>query len=117
MAKRAGYRYASLQHGGQCFASNSFGKYGKRPDRECRMRCARDKGRFCGAGWRNSVFRITGVRVQTFVYRHRTILGETYRGCYVDKGRRDLEKYFGRINNYKACFLRAKRAGYRYASL
>lgn len=30
-AMDAGYKYAGLQYSGECWAGNSFGKYGKRP--------------------------------------------------------------------------------------
>jgi len=55
-AMAAGYKYVGLQYGGECFAGNSVGKYGKRPDGECNMDCKKDPSRKCGAGWRNSVF-------------------------------------------------------------
>lgn len=63
MAKRKGYKYASLQYKGHCFAGNSFGKYGEKvPDIECGMQCRKDeKGRLCGGAWRNSVFDISKV--------------------------------------------------------
>lgn len=57
-ALAAGYKFAGLQYGGECWAGNSLGKYGKRPDSECKMKCRRDPGRNCGAGWRNSVYRM-----------------------------------------------------------
>jgi len=51
-------------------------------------------------------------------YKHTTILGETYVGCFVDQGRRDLPKLLrAGYGNYKACFQQAKDAGFRYAGL
>lgn len=42
---------------GECWAGNSYGKYGKRPDHECDKQCRYDeKGRMCGGPWRNSIF-------------------------------------------------------------
>ena len=48
-----GYRYFSLQYGGQCFCGDAYGtapKYHKRPDAEC--------GGVNGIGgfWRNSIY-------------------------------------------------------------
>lgn len=56
LAISAGYKYAGLQYGGQCWAGNEVGMYGKRPDGECQMPCRKDPKRKCGAGWRNSVY-------------------------------------------------------------
>lgn len=47
-----GFKYAGLQYGGECWAGNTFGKYGKRPDSECNMPCKLDKKRSCGGSWR-----------------------------------------------------------------
>lgn len=65
MAKIKGYKYAGLQFKGECFASNTYGRYGsRRPDTECNMQCKRDeKGKMCGASWRNSVFDLSKVKV------------------------------------------------------
>jgi hypothetical protein len=57
-ATAQGFKYVGLQYGGECWAGQAFGKYGKKPDSECNMKCKKDKGRLCGAGWRNSVFRL-----------------------------------------------------------
>jgi hypothetical protein len=55
-AMKRGFKYAGLQYYGQCFAHNSYGKYGKRPDSECQTKCRRDGSRTCGGSWRNEVF-------------------------------------------------------------
>jgi len=70
------------------------------------MNCRKDKGRKCGAGWRNSIFRLDAVKKSALVtYKHTTILGEAYVGCFVDQGRRDLPKLLrAGYGNYKACF-------------
>jgi len=58
MAMDAGYQYVGMQYRGECFGGNSVGKYGKRPDKECNMKCKHDNSRMCGGGWRNSVFKL-----------------------------------------------------------
>jgi len=67
-----GYQYVGMQYRGECWAGNSIGKYGKRPDTECNMRCKKDNSRICGAGWRNSVYKLI---VTPKVYK--PIYGET----------------------------------------
>jgi hypothetical protein len=47
-----------MQNGNTCFAGNSFGKHGKRNDKECNKNCQHNKDFKCGAGWRNSVYRV-----------------------------------------------------------
>jgi hypothetical protein len=64
-AKCRGYKYFALQHNGQCFCGNSYGKYGRKPDRDCtteRGKSSRKNGcGLCrGGGWRNAVYRQTG---------------------------------------------------------
>jgi hypothetical protein len=39
-----------------------MGKHGKRPDSECNMRCRHDNSRWCGAGWRNNIFKLKIVK-------------------------------------------------------
>lgn len=89
-ASKMGYKYAGLQYGGYCFAGNEVGKYGQKGDGECFMPCEGDKGRTCGASWKNSVF-----SVPEFKYpAHETVIGEKYLGCYVDKKDRDIPHHF-----------------------
>lgn len=62
-----GFKYVGLQYSGECWAGNAYGKYGKRHDIECNMACKKDKGRKCGAGWRNSIFNIQKVDVSKHI--------------------------------------------------
>jgi len=71
----------------------------------------------CGAGWRNSIYDLTNVKVDQ--YEHTSILGETYEGCWIDKKNRDLpigiKEGYG---NYEKCFNLARhKFGMKYASL
>jgi hypothetical protein len=92
-AMDAGYKYAGLQYRGECWAGNSFGKYGKRPESECNMKCRNDNSRTCGAGWRNEVFRLKEVaKPKPVAAVYKSLLGESYFGCFKDAGRRDLPK-------------------------
>lgn len=58
LAQAAGYKYAGLQHGNECWAGNAVGKYGQTKDTDCNMPCGMDNTRNCGATWRNHVYRI-----------------------------------------------------------
>jgi len=117
LAKMRGFKYASLQASGYCFGDNRFGKYGKRPDSECNQKCRNDKGRICGAGWRNSVFKVDTVKIR-WGNTHKPVMGEKYMGCYVDTRKRDLPVYLAAGHgSYRACFEAAKMRGFRYAGL
>jgi len=70
----------------------------------------------CGAGWRNSVFNLEGIKLKE--YEHESIMGETYVGCYVDNGKRDLPKLIrDGYGNYEKCFELAKANGMKFAGL
>lgn len=60
-ARDRGFEFAAMQYGRHCFGHNKVGKYGARPDKECNMDCAKEKGMKCGGGWRNSVWFTGGV--------------------------------------------------------
>ena len=115
LAMDRGFKYAGLQYGGQCFAGNEMGKYGKRPDSECNMPCRNDKSRNCGAGWRNSVFRLETRAVKEFSWE--SISGEKYEGCFKDAGSRDLSKRLNNGADVKKCFEMAMDKGFKYAGL
>ncbi len=54
-AQKAGYPYAGLQYGGQCFAGYSLGA-SKASDTECSTACSANTGEMCGGTWRNSIW-------------------------------------------------------------
>ena len=56
-------------------------------DDDCNMPCSGDPTVMCGAGWRNSVYRITG-QVDLDVLQ--TAVTYTYEGCFVDTPSREL---------------------------
>jgi hypothetical protein len=56
-AQAAGYTYAGLQYGGECYAGNSTG-YTKVADTECNMACTANSLATCGGSWRNSVWQV-----------------------------------------------------------
>ena len=51
------YRFYALQNGGECYCANEFGQYGSAPESDCKLTCARDKGKICGGQNRNSVYK------------------------------------------------------------
>jgi hypothetical protein len=58
------------------------------------MRCKRSKGRTCGAGWRNNVYKLKWTPKK--VVEEKVYFGEKFIGCFKDAGNRDLPK---RLNN------------------
>jgi hypothetical protein len=113
IAKRKGFKYFGLQNHG-CFAGNKYGKYGKRPQSECKTRCKRDSSRTCGGGWRNEVFRLKTMKKPGYV----SIYGEKPIGCYKDTGSRDLPKLFrAGYGQPKKCFKLVMDAGLKYAGM
>jgi WSC domain len=55
LAKQAGYKYAGVQYGIQCFAGDVLG-YTKVDDSECNMPCQTDPSEICGGTWLNSIY-------------------------------------------------------------
>jgi len=97
-----------MQYRGECWAGNAVGKYGKRPESECNMKCKNDNSRICGAGWRNSVFKLV-VTKKSYV----SLYGETQEGCFKDAGNRDLPNLIrGGYGDPKKCFKMAMDGGY-----
>jgi hypothetical protein len=54
-AKAAGYAYAGVQHGGQCFAGNTLG-YTHESSSHCDIPCAINPSEICGGTWANGVY-------------------------------------------------------------
>jgi len=52
-AETAGYAFAGVQYGGQCFAGNEVGFA---PATNCNMPCSADSSETCGGTWANSVY-------------------------------------------------------------
>lgn len=77
-AKAAGFAYAGLQDGGQCFAGNTLG-YTKVDEAQCNMPCAADEAEKCGGPWRNSIY-------STALYPFNFNEADCLNGCMVDCG-------------------------------
>jgi hypothetical protein len=78
-----GTQYISLQYGGECFCSDTYPDYERRPDGECNMNhngCLDDSFN-CGDSWRNAVYYVDG----------RPSGEEFFVGCFVDDGSRDFD--------------------------
>jgi len=37
---------------------NEFGKYGQKPEKDCKMKCNLENDLICGGSWRNSIFEL-----------------------------------------------------------
>uniref|UniRef100_A0A1I8J1C5 WSC domain-containing protein n=1 Tax=Macrostomum lignano TaxID=282301 RepID=A0A1I8J1C5_9PLAT len=86
------YKFFGVQNGNQCFCGNHYGRFGIRPNTECRMQCSGDKTTYCGGVWRNKIF-TTGLSTRV-------------KG--VNAGVKANSHY---------CIKLCKRAGYKYAGL
>jgi len=72
------------------------------------MRCRHDNSRWCGAGWRNSIYKLVKVSKE-----YKAIYGESWMGCYKDSGSRDLPNLLrAGYGNPSKCFKLAMDAGY-----
>jgi hypothetical protein len=82
------------------------------------MKCKKDNGRVCGAGWRNSIFDVTNVKktkvtVTVNSVAYKAIYGESSMGCFKDSGNRDLPNLMrAGYGNPSKCFKMAMDAGY-----
>jgi hypothetical protein len=67
----------------------------------------------CGAGWRNSVFKLVVTKKS-----YEPIVGESSEGCFKDAGNRDLPNLirYGYGDPAK-CFRKAMEAGYQYVGM
>lgn len=57
-----GYTFLGLQYSNECFCGNTIDSANHRPapERECNMKCS-GENRMCGAGDRNSVYRVRNI--------------------------------------------------------
>jgi hypothetical protein len=119
MAMDAGYKYVGMQYRGECWGGNSMGKYGKRPDSECNMKCKYDGSRMCGGGWRNNIYRLKEIsKPKPVASVYKSIIGESYFGCYKDSGNRDLPKLLrAGYGDPKKCFQLASDGGFKYVGM
>jgi hypothetical protein len=103
LADCAGYSYAGVQYGNQCFCGNSYGKYGSATD--CNMDCSGDSAETCGGTWANSIYKVPAA-------------GPTSLGCFKDESSRDLadETSLSPVT-VETCISTCKGAGYTYAGV
>jgi hypothetical protein len=77
------------------------------------MPCKYDKSRICGAGWRNSVYKLVWTEK-----KYISIIGETEEGCYKDAGNRDLPTLLrAGYGNPKKCFELARDKHFKYVGM
>lgn len=108
-----GFRFAGLQFSNQCFCGNSYGRYGRVPDQQCRMGCAGNRRQKCGSSWRNSVYRVGGPLKPPINTR------AGYLGCFKDTSQRDLPSAFvsrGTMN-VGQCKSHCQKGGFRFAGV
>jgi len=99
----AGFSYAGVQAGSQCFCGHSYGSHGT--SSACNNACTGNAGETCGGSWVNSIYS-TGIPPTS------------YMGCFTDAGTRDLQYqlYSGSSGaSIEACVAGCASAGYQYA--
>jgi hypothetical protein len=57
MAKNAGYTFAGVQYGGECWAGNTIG-YNVLPSWDCITPCTANPNELCGGTWANSIYQM-----------------------------------------------------------
>lgn len=57
-AKQAGYKYAGLQYGTQCFVGATIGFY-KDSETACNYSCNANYTEWCGGAWHNSIWQVS----------------------------------------------------------
>lgn len=55
------YIYSGVQSNSECYCANFYGKYRKRPESECLLRCSGNSTESCGGFMRNNVFRASSI--------------------------------------------------------
>jgi hypothetical protein len=99
----AGYAYAGVQYGNQCFCGNSYGKYGTATD--CNMKCSANSGETCGGVYANSIYKVPASPPPSL-------------GCYKDESTRDLPDQTSLSPvSAETCINTCKQAGYSYAGV
>ncbi|CAH1798175.1 unnamed protein product [Owenia fusiformis] len=105
-----GFIYMGVQNGQDCWCSNTYGKHGEAPHSQCNVPCPGNRDTMCGAGQRNSIYKL----VQTH--------NENYVGCFIDVGRdRDMTNFQGLFpathatpNTLGFCSVKCRKLGFKY---
>ncbi len=105
---KAGYAYAGVQYGKQCFCGDSYGKYGTATD--CNMTCSGNSTETCGGSYANSVYKIAATTTPP--------PSTASLGCYKDESSRDLSDQTSLSPvSVETCVSTCKSDGYAYAGV
>lgn len=109
-AKAAGFAYAGLQAGGQCFAGNSLAGYPPANSSFCHTACTANPAEYCGGSYYNNVY-ATGLTPSP-------IQSPVYEGCYTDDANRAFNaRLITSGATVESCVGAAHAMGYAYAGL
>jgi hypothetical protein len=120
----AGYAYIGLQNGGECWAGNSYGMYGRDTSSACSYACA--DGAECGSGKHNSVYTTNPMFGSALAYSQEMLFnsstqvsnaGTGYIGCFTDSYSRDLSNLLGEGFTVSECRSAAADKQYKYFAL
>lgn len=109
-AQAAGFTYAGVQFGGECWAGNTLG-FAQVSESECATPCTADPTEICGDDWRNSIYQIQPIPLPPPPE-------STYLGCFVDDATRALPNALAAGGStIESCTAAAYAAGFTYAGL
>jgi hypothetical protein len=107
---KAGYAYAGVQYGKQCFCGNTYGKYGT--STSCNMTCSGDSAETCGGSYANSIYKVAAATTPPPPSSSASL------GCYKDESTRDLTDQTSLSPvSVETCTSTCKSAGYAYAGV
>lgn len=96
MAKKLGFKYIGHQYGGECWMGNEFGKYGQKPEKDCKMKCKLETDLICGGGWRNSIFELVPFTPQKRNEKEAKELNDSIKSIIkdIDDARKDQQEAY-----------------------
>eukprot|EP01059_Diplonema_ambulator_P016847 TRINITY_DN28820_c0_g1_i1.p1 TRINITY_DN28820_c0_g1~~TRINITY_DN28820_c0_g1_i1.p1 ORF type:complete len:2516 (+),score=639.61 TRINITY_DN28820_c0_g1_i1:711-7550(+) len=103
------YSFAGLQFGTQCYCGNTASTSVETADSECNMACSGNAAEWCGAGLRNTIWRLNNAFVDPL---------PNYQGCYYDDvNTRTLPvlAYNAPDNTNEMCIRVCRHNGYAFA--
>ncbi|KAG9042787.1 hypothetical protein FS837_010392, partial [Tulasnella sp. UAMH 9824] len=104
----AGYKFAGMQYGTECWCGSSLNGAIALPDSKCTSKCAGDATQSCGAGYINTLFGLAS-----------SVPSYSYQGCYADQNTRTLSGTHTSSDGMtrSLCQLTCGYQGYTYAGL
>ena len=116
--KAAGYTYAGIEYGNQCWCGNSMNGGSALAASSCDMKCS--DGSTCGGYWTMSLYKYVALAASTTTTSAAAAAKTawTYQNCYVDSGSRVLPNQISSGASSPAdCQTKCQAGGYTYAGV